>query len=138
VKAAHTHNAIYTEHELLTMGIFLSLGAEEIAKLRQRVMRRMRSMVAEGGLPYQAPYGYRNKDGGAVVDAEEAEHLKEIFALRKKGYSMKQVADHLNESGVKPRFRLNSRNVWTSSNVDKILRNEFYAGIVKFAGEVGE
>lgn len=47
IKQVHTHNSVYTEHELLTMSIFLSLGAEEIAKMRQRVMRRMREMIKE-------------------------------------------------------------------------------------------
>lgn len=60
INQVHTHNSVYTEHELLTMSIFLSLGAEEIAKMRQRVMRRMNAMVAEGKVPFRAPYGFRN------------------------------------------------------------------------------
>lgn len=85
IKQVHTHNSVYTEHELLTMSIFLSLGAEEIAKMRQRVMRRMNSMVAEGKVPYRAPYGYRNcGDGDVEVQQSEAVTVRKIFELRGK------------------------------------------------------
>lgn len=139
IKEVHTHNSIYTEHELLTMGIFLSLGAEEIAKMRQRVMRRMNSMITEGKVPYLAPYGYSNKDGGAIVNHEEANTLKKIFELRANGYSFGQVADYLNDKGIKSRWRsANSVGKWGSSNVEGIIKNEFYVGVVKFAGQIGE
>ena len=130
----HTHNTIYTENELLMMGIFLSLWAEEVAKLRQRVMRGMKSMIAKGKVPYKAPYGYRNHEGGVIPDEEEKDVLSAIFQRRADGYSLKQIAEWLNERGIRTR----SGNKWITGSLDRIISNEFYVGVTKFASQVGE
>ncbi len=116
------------------MGIFLSLGAEEIAKLRQRVMRRMNAMVAEGKVPYKAPYGYKNHEGGVIPHDDERPILEKLFALRTEGYSYIQIAEYLNDRGIRTRTGAK----WKTSTVSKIVQNEFYLGIVRFAGQVGE
>ncbi|MFZ3232485.1 MAG: recombinase family protein [Patescibacteria group bacterium] len=137
----HTHNSVYTEHELLTMSIFLSLGAEEIAKMRQRVMRRMTSMIDEGRVPYRAPYGYRNAENGTVVVQEsESVTLRKVFELRKSGLSVPQICDELNASGVptRGRGRDTDSGVWKETQIDRMLKNDFYVGVVRFAGMVGD
>ncbi len=134
IREVHTHNSVFTEHELLTMGIFLSLGAEELAKLRQRVLRGMNSMIKKGNVPHKAPYGYKNHESSVIPDDSEVEHLKSIFALRKDGYSYKQIAEWLNEQGIHTR----SGAKWRTSAIDRIISNEFYMGVVKFAGQVGQ
>lgn len=141
IKQVHTHNSVYTEHELLTMSIFLSLGAEEIAKMRQRVMRRMNSMVAEGKVPYRAPYGYRNSGEGEVeIHESESVVVRRIFALRKKGLSIGQIAEDLNASGIpiRGRGRDSDGTKWNETRIDFILKNDFYVGVVRFAGQVGK
>ena len=73
------------------MSIFLSLGAEEIAKMHQRVMRRMREMIKEGKVPYRAPYGYKNIGEGNAEPSEESRFVKRIFELRAEGYGYEEI-----------------------------------------------
>lgn len=56
-------------------------------------------------MPFQAPYGYKNQDSGAVVQPEEAILVKQIFDKRIAGLSFSQIADDLNSLGIRSRGR---------------------------------
>ncbi len=141
IKEVHTKESVFTEAELFTFWIFLSLGEQEISQLRKRVMRRLTNMIAEWKVPYKTPYGYMNLQWGAVENPEEAKVLKYIFELRTQNkLSLLQIADRLNAEWIKPRGRSREGDtrLWKTSTVEQILKNDFYIGIVRFSGMIGE
>lgn len=74
------------------------------------------------------PYGYENVDGKMVIVPEEAAVVKEIFQRTISGQGSYIIAKWLNEAGI-PSKR---GNVWHSSTVKGILKNEKYTGDVIF------
>lgn len=92
-----------------------------------------------------ASYGYckcgddRHK---LVVDAYAAEVVRNIFALKMKGYSQQAIADRLNQTGVLPPseykrqmglhyqsgFQSSGTPKWTAVTIRRILTNSIYIG----------
>lgn len=92
-----------------------------------------------------SPFGYEKdpKDRHALlIEEDEAEVVRRIFALALEGYTISQIAKLFNETGVKTpvEFKIakgktsrtpkGGRFLWGSGTVDKILRNEVYIGNV--------
>lgn len=67
----------------------------------------------------RSPYGYHAENGTYVVDAKEADVVKEIFSLRAAGMSMSKIADHLNHRGISSR----TGGKWRYTAVQSILSN---------------
>ena len=137
-----TKEATYTENELFTMWIFLSMSAEEIANFRKRVVRRMTAMVEkEWKVPFHAPLGYKNIGEWYVeINPEEKPIVEKIFKLRVAGNSFQQIADILNAEWLPTRRRNYpwSKMQWTKRLVEHVVKNEFYIGVVKFMDVIGE
>jgi site-specific DNA recombinase len=142
IREIHTKDSVYDESNIFAMGIFLSLWAEEIANLKKRIMRRMENMVTlEWKVPFHAPLGYKNVGEWRVeVHPEESKTVKRIFQLRKDGKSLQQIADILNDDHVPTRQRDYpwSKKIWTKRLIEKVVKNEFYLWVVKYAQFVGE
>ena len=70
-------------------------------------------------------YGYkRTSDGGLEIVPDEAEIVKQIYALFLDGYGIHKIARELNEQGIK----VNLSEKWTEKRVRYILSNERYIG----------
>ena len=74
------------------------------------------------------PFGYDNVDGKMVIVPEEAEIVKEIFAMAINGMGSYVIAKELNKRG----FRTKKNGKWGSSAVKGLLHNEKYTGDVIF------
>src|SRR5690606_36655791 len=72
------------------------------------------------------PYGYDNIDGQMVVNPEQAEIVKYIFAEVLSGKGTQKIADDLNQKGI-PSKR---GGRWTATTIRGILKNEKYTGDV--------
>ena len=73
-------------------------------------------------------YGYTHDENGKLIpDPERAEIVKEIFAWRATGLSLRAITAKLKEHGI-PSPRGNP--VWHIETVRKILNNEKYYGDV--------
>ena len=142
LKEVHTKDSIYTENELFTLGIFLSMSQQEIAIMRKRIMRRMTAMVTqEWKVPFHAPMWYKNVGWGNIeIHPDEAPIVKRIFQMRIDGKSLQQIADVLNEDWIPTRSRNYpwSKMKWTKRLVEHVVKNEFYLWVVKFMDLVGE
>ena len=142
IKEIHTKDAIYTENELFTLGIFLSMSQQEISILKKRIMRRMENMVKhEWKVPFHAPLGYKNVwEWRVEVHDEEAKIVKRIFQMRKDWKSLQQVADILNEEWVPTRKRdyPGSKKVWSKRLIEHVVKNEFYLWVVRYTTFVWE
>lgn len=72
------------------------------------------------------PYGYENKDGQMVVNEEQAETVRIIFAEALSGKGTQKIADNLNSQGI-PSKR---GGRWQATTILGILKNEKYTGDV--------
>lgn len=70
------------------------------------------------------PYGYTNDKGKMVVAQEEAEIVKEIFAMSISGKGSYVIAKELNARGISSR----KGSQWHSSTIEGMLKNEKYTG----------
>lgn len=99
-----------------------------------RKLARGRTTKAKGGNKPAGvcPFGYRyTADKKAVeIDPEEAAVIKLMFTEGQKGQSLHKIANTLNSQGIKTR----RGNSWGAGNVQAILRNNFYTGILTHQG----
>ena len=72
-------------------------------------------------------YGYRRVDGKLVVCREEAQIVREIFALRREGLSIDRIAKNLTARKI---VTPHGKAKWNSGVVFNILKNEKYTGRV--------
>jgi site-specific DNA recombinase len=70
------------------------------------------------------PYGYIVEGGALALDVDKAGVVREIYENRAIGNSLKQIADMLNEQGVKSM----RGGDWTKQSVSYILSNRVYIG----------
>ena len=97
-------------------------------------LSRGRTTKAKGGNKPAGvcPFGYRyTADKKAVeIDPEEAAVIKLMFSEGQKGQSLHKIANTLNSQGIKTR----RGNSWGAGNVQAILRNNFYTGVLTHQG----
>lgn len=74
------------------------------------------------------PYGYDNVDGQMVINEEQAEIVRWMFAQALAGKGTHRIASELNERGV-PTKRGGS---WTATTVRGLLANEKFTGDILF------
>lgn len=76
------------------LGWIYVFGQRERKEIGARTKRAMEEMALEKIHPGKAPYGYiRNKETGHLeVEPIEAQVVKEIFELCKKGHSTRNIA----------------------------------------------
>lgn len=105
-----------------------------IQNLAREVRKGKRSRVLKGLHNNQLPFGYvPGEEGIGEIVPEEADWIRRAYELYATGqYSDSQVADFLNDAGVKTR---RGRN-WTKDGVRELLQNEFYLGLVKYRGDL--
>lgn len=118
-------------------------------KVRSQLYASMRKGNYVGAF---APYGYKKsyKDKNILIpDMEVTDTIKEIFCLRNQGYSLKKIADCLNDKKVLTPFELREKNKekfrtpfqkntelpekkrnWYPQTVSRILGNEIYSGVL--------
>ncbi len=76
---------------------------------------------------FNAPYGYDLQNGKLLVNKQEAEVVKEIFAYYTRGKTMTKITHRLNSRNIKTR----NKKKWTIWSVSYILHNPVYAGFIK-------
>ena len=118
-------------------------------KVRSQLYASMRKGKYVGAF---APYGYKKscKDKNKLIlDKEVTDTINDIFYLRSQGYSLKKIADCLNDKKVLTPFELRKKNKekfrtpfqknvelsekkrkWYPQTVSRILGNEIYAGVL--------
>ncbi len=73
-------------------------------------------------------YGYKlGEHGNLTVDEQEADVVKQVFALRVQGQSLGNISDWLFEHNV---LSPTGRERWSRETISKLLRNEKYTGDV--------
>lgn len=98
--------------------------------IRKRTLEGRMEKAKQGGYAGGAtPLGYkRDKEGGLVIDEEEAAVVRRMAELRKKGLGYKAIAKRLNEEGAKTK----RGGQWYGMTVKQTLENAKYRGQVEY------
>jgi DNA invertase Pin-like site-specific DNA recombinase len=128
-------------------GVLSTVAEFFSAQSGRKVSANMRRKAESGGWPNLAPYGYVNRkeklpDGEIRAwiepNPEEAQWVKKAFDLFSTGkYSVKALATILNREGFKVRHVRNRKTrVLHKSQLERLLRNKIYVGIIEWGGLV--
>ena len=115
----------------LYISAFRSANAQaEVRRFQRHREFGMRARIRRGQAPGRVPYGYRKvgtqRDSQAVIAPEEAEVVRQIFALYLRGWGMTRICNHLNEKGIPSA----EGKLWDRGTMYGVLHNPFYAGYV--------
>src|SRR3989344_4430825 len=105
--------------------------------LRENVKRGLRQKIRNGVWPGWAPVGYLNnpKTRGIDVDTLNAAKVRKLFELYPTGaYTLKSLANWCAEN----KLRTNANNPVSLSNIQHILQNPFYIGLMRYKSELFE
>ena len=103
-----------------TMAQMASVFAElERAMIRERTKAAMKVKRGRGErMSHHVPFGWDEGPNGVLVEnPSEQKVIAWIWRLRKQGKSMREIADLLNERGIKPK----RAERWLHSSVVRIL-----------------
>lgn len=120
---------VSTANGEMIFGMNLVFGQRERKEIGARTKRAMEEMAFEKIHPSIAPYGYtRNKETGHLeVEPIEAQVVKEIFELCKKGHSTRNIATIMKDNNAYLK-----QGKWKSDRVYKILTNSIYIGVFEY------
>ncbi|MBL4653825.1 MAG: recombinase family protein, partial [Flavobacteriales bacterium] len=135
----------------LMLNMLLSFAEYEREIVMERTRDRLqanfeRGKWGGGWVPFG--YNYNLENGILVPNPDEKAVVDMIFGLLSKGYALKKVADHLNESGYRTKIRNQTRkdggtrivggNYFTSDTVSTIAKNPIYTGKIRHNNEIGD
>ncbi len=126
-----------TPQGLFMLNIAFGQSKYFVDNLRENVKRGLRQKIRNGVWPGWAPVGYLNnaKTRGIDVDGEKAPKVKKLFEMYATGaYTLHSLANWCKEKGL----RGNLGKEIALSNVQSILQNIFYIGLMKYGGEIHE
>jgi site-specific DNA recombinase len=145
-----------TETELI--GNLMSVVNNYFVKLTQKKIKLALNHNAEVGKVHALPpYAYyKDSNNKYAINNEQAEIIKEIYALSLSGVGTNRIAEILNERGVPTKYNLIGKGTlsttnnkhklkplvtknktdikWSGNTVRGVLYNKFYAGIRVFNG----
>lgn len=110
----------------------LCVAEMERENISKRTSGGRRMKAAKGGYSGgRPPFGYTPVDGNLVIVEDEAETVREIFAMKRSGATYQKICDKLNAEGKTNR----SGTKFSISTVQTILGNEpMYRGLYRYGG----
>ncbi len=126
-----------TPQGLFMLNIAFGQSKYFVDNLRENVKRGLRQKIRNGVWPGWAPVGYLNnsKTRDIDVDSEKATKVKKLFEMYATGnYTLHSLANWCKEKSL----RGNLGKEIALSNVQSILQNIFYIGLMKYGGEIHE
>jgi site-specific DNA recombinase len=112
----------------LTITILSSIAQEESRNLSQNVTWGQRARFADGKvtMSYKRFLGYdRGEDGNPVINEEQAELVRRIYAMFINGMTPTIIAKQLTQEKVQTP---GGRHIWQTKVIESILTNEKYKG----------
>jgi len=123
-----------TPQGLFMLSIAFGQSKYYVDNLRENTKRGLRQKIRNGVWPGWAPLGYLNnlKTKGIDIDPHKAARLRRIFELYSTGnQTLYSLANCCDKNGLKG--KLNKKI--SPSNIQSILQNIFYIGLMKYKGE---
>jgi DNA invertase Pin-like site-specific DNA recombinase len=105
------------------------LESEQIGE-RVKIGMKRKAQCGPGRLGSAHPYGYVYERGSLTIIENEAETVRNIYSMRSEGASLRNIADTLNASYVRPKVGA----TWNYQSVSNILKNPVYAGYLRWDG----
>jgi len=120
---------VSTANGEMIFGMNLVFGQRERKEIGARTKRALEEMALEHVHPAKAPYCYvRNKETGHLeIEPIEAEVIKDIFDLYKKGSSVRGISTTMKNDN-----RYLKTGKWKADRVYKILTNPIYIGTLAY------
>jgi DNA invertase Pin-like site-specific DNA recombinase len=126
----------------LTLNVLLSFAQFEREvtgeRIRDKIAASKRKGMWMGG---RVPLGYDLKDRHLIVNREEGEHVREIFALYLELGCVKRMKTRLDERGTRSKVRISAGGVrsgggpYSRGALYKILQNRLYLGEIPHKGQ---
>ena len=126
-----------TPQGLFMLSIAFGQSKYFVDNLRENVKRGLRQKIRNGVWPGWAPVGYLNNPKTRMIDVDKskAQKVKKLFELYATGeYTLKSLANWCKEKGL----RGNLGKGIAIGNIQKILQNIFYIGLMKYRKEIFE
>jgi len=126
-----------TPQGLFMLNIAFGQSKYYVDNLSENVRRGMRQKIRNGIWPVWAPIGYLNnpKTRAIDVDLKKVPKIRKLFELYATGkHNLKSLANWCKENNLKG----NLGKEISTSNIQKILQNVFYLGLMKYKGEIFE
>ena len=126
-----------TPQGLFMLNIAFGQSKYFVDNLRENVKRGLRQKIRNGVWPSWAPVGYSNnpKTRGIDIDKEKAPKVKKLFEMYATGeYPLNSLANWCEKKNL----LTNAGNKISLSNVQHILQNPFYIGLMRYNGEIFE
>jgi len=126
-----------TPQGLFMLNIAFGQSKYFVDNLRENVKRGLRQKIRNGVWPGWAPVGYLNnaQTRGIDIDEMKTQKVRQLFELYATGaYTLKALANWCKENGLCG----NLGKQISVSNVQKILNNPFYVGLMRWKGEMFE
>jgi site-specific DNA recombinase len=143
-----SENIDETPSGMLMHGIMASIAEFYSLNLAAEVMKGTSEKARRGGTPGRPPIGYVNSREVVedrevrtiAIDPERGHHISAAFELYATGgYSLSETAAILEERGLRNRPRRGNPTTPLGPNrLQKILRNDYYVGVVRYADIVAE
>lgn len=120
-------DTLTTVSEML-LTIYAAFAQEESHSISENVKRGIRNNAKRGITRWCNIYGYKKEgDVAWVINEEEAEVVRSIFALYTRGYTGPQIVEYLNAGGVPSPSGIK----WNVTSLMAIIKNEKYIGDVR-------
>ena len=126
-----------TPQGLFMLNIAFGQSKYFVDNLRENVKRGLRQKIRNGVWPGWAPVGYLNnpKTRGIDVDTEKAPRVRKLFIMYATGaYTLNALANWC----VEKKLTTPKGQSISLSNVQHILSNPFYIGLMRYKGEIFE
>lgn len=118
------------ENSEFMITLYAAFAQAESESISKNITWGIEKKYKEGRVSYKLDcvLGYRpGSDGRPVIVESEAKHVRDIFSLFIAGRSMGYIAKTMSNEKV---MRRNGSCLWERKNVEQILKNEKYAGMV--------
>jgi DNA invertase Pin-like site-specific DNA recombinase len=114
----------------LAADVQIAVAVDYIRNLREEALKGIHGRLKQGILPSHAPIGYldRGKGNPKAIDPVRGPLVRHLFELYAKGsYTLRD----LTAEGIVSGLRNLSGNPLRLTQIQKILRNPFYAGVIR-------
>lgn len=100
----------------------------------ERISMVLNEKAKRGEWLAQAPFGFKKVDKQLFHDEKQMPILKDMIKKTKEGYSMRQLANYLNDSGTPPLRGYQ----WHIASILAMLKNPALYGAMRWKGEIIE
>lgn len=120
--------------DILIRQILEAIAEENRREIIERLWKGRQERIRKGLLPGgNLPYGYMRVNKQITINPQEAEQVRDIYALAARGLCGQEIADELNSR----RYARRNGRAWTQRQVSKILsRQELYREGLLHYGEI--